>query len=126
MLLHDAARFLLQAHRADHLGLRADKGDAAGFAHFGEAGVLAEKAITGMDGGGVGNFGRADHGWNVEVAARTLGRADTNGLIGKAGMQRMAIRFRIDRDRRDAQVFAGANDPQRNFAAIGNQYFLKH
>jgi hypothetical protein len=32
----------------------------------------------------------------------------------------------VDLDRRDAHLFAGANDPYSNFAAIGDQYFFEH
>ena len=126
VLLHDAAGFLLQAHRADDFRLGTDERDAARLANFGKAGVFAQESVAGMDGGRVGDLGRTDDRWDVQVAAGALGRADADGLIGETGVQRVAVRFRINRNRRDAEIFACANDAQRDLAAIGNQYLLKH
>ncbi len=84
MLAHEGARAFLDAHHADHVGLGADELDAGGFADFGEAGVLAQKAVAGMDGVDIGDFGGADDGGNIEIAARALGGADADGLIGEA------------------------------------------
>jgi hypothetical protein len=74
----------------------------------------------------VGNLGGADHRWNIQVAARTLGRPDADGLVGKTHVQAVAIRFRINGDGLDAQVFAGADYAYGDFAAIGDQDFLEH
>ena len=41
-------------------------------------------------------------------------------------MQRIDVRFRIDCQGANAQLFAGTNHPQRDFTAIGNQDFLEH
>ncbi|MFN5799439.1 MAG: hypothetical protein ACK5AN_18090 [Planctomyces sp.] len=37
-----------------------------------------------------------------------------------------AVGFAVDRDGFDTHFAAGANDPQGDFAAIGNQNSLKH
>ena len=125
MFLHDGAGAFLDAHRGDHFGRGADEFDARDAADFGEAGVLAEKAVAGMDGVDIGDFGGADDGGNIEVAARALGRADADGLIGETHGQAVAVGFGIDRDGRDAEILAGADDAQRDLTPVGDQDFLK-
>ena len=93
---------------------------------FGEVGVLRQQAVAGMDRIHVGDFRRADHGGNVQIALRQLRRADADGLVGKAHVQGVAVGLAVDRDRADAQFLAGADDPQRNLTAIGDQDFLEH
>ncbi len=41
-------------------------------------------------------------------------------------MQRVPVRLAIHSDRADAEFPAGIQNTQRDFAAIGNQYFTKH
>ena len=41
-------------------------------------------------------------------------------------MQAPGIRLGIYRNRFDTHPFTGSDDPDGNFAAIGNQYFLEH
>ena len=51
----------------------------------------------------------------------TLGgrcRANRDGAIGGGDMRRERIGFRVHGDRLDAELAAGANDPQRDFAVI--------
>ena len=125
-LVHGGARFLLQAHAADHFRLGSDEGQAGGLAHFGEVGVLGKETVAGMNGFGVGDFGRADHRRNIQIAARALGRADADGFVGKTRVQAVAVGFRVHRHRADAQILAGADDAQGDFAAVGDQNFFEH
>ena len=67
-------------------------------ADFGEVGVLAQQSVAGMDGVHVGDFRRADHGRNVEVAFAQPRRADADGLVGKAHVQRVAVGFAVNGD----------------------------
>src|SRR5208282_5932036 len=85
-----------------------------------------KQAVTGMDGVHIGDFGGADHRGNVEITQRQLRRANANRLIGKAHMQRIAVRFTVDCDGADAELLACANDAQRNLAAIRYQNLLEH
>ena len=89
-------------------------------ADFGEVGVLAEQAVAGMDRVDVGDFGSADDGGNVEVAFVQARRADADGFVGKAHVQRVAVGLAVDGDRLDAEFLAGADDAQGNFPAIRN------
>ena len=70
------------------------------------------------------DLSRAQHGWNVEVAVGAARRPDADILVGKAHMKRVLVGLGIDRDRLDAKFAAGANDPQRNLPAVGDQIFL--
>ena len=58
----------LVAHRPDMLGLGADPGDVVALDDLGEAGVLAEEAVAGVDRVGVGDFRRGDDRGDVEIA----------------------------------------------------------
>ena len=107
-------------------GGRADELQAAGLAHFREIGVLREKSVARMHRVAVGDFGRADHRVNIQVAARALGGTDADGFVGEARVQAVAVGFGVDRHGADAQVLAGADDAHGDFAAVGDQDFFKH
>ena len=79
-----------------------------------------------MDRVHVGNLGRGDDRRHVEIAVRQPRRADADGLVGKAHVQRVAVGLAVDGDRANAELPAGVQNAQRDFAAIGNQYFTKH
>ena len=125
-LLHGLAGFFFFAHEAGDFGRRADELDVRGAADLGEVGVLAQQAVAGMDGIDVGDFGGGDDGGNVEIAVGGARRADADGLVGKANVQRVAVGFAVDGDGADAEFAAGIDDAQRNFAAIGDHDFTKH
>ena len=73
-----------------------------------------------MDGINVRNFGGADDGRNIEIAFVQARRANANGFVGKAHVQRVAVGFAVDGDRLDAEFLAGANDAQGNLPAVRN------
>ena len=68
----------------------------------------------------VGDFGGADHLRNIEIAFGTARRADANGFVGKANVERVAVGFGINGDRGNTKLFARADDPERDFSAVGN------
>jgi hypothetical protein len=41
-------------------------------------------------------------------------------------VKRINVRFRIDRQRANAEFFAGADHPQRDLSAVSNQYLFEH
>ena len=124
--LHGRAGLFFFAHQAGDFRRRADELDVAGLGNFGEVGVFRQQTVAGMDGVHVGDFRRADDRRDIEIALRQLRRTDADGFIGKAHVQRVAISFAVNGDGADAQLFAGTNDPQGNFSAIGDQDFLEH
>ena len=79
-----------------------------------------------MDGVDVGDFGGGDDGGDVEIAVGGPRRADADGLVGKADVERVAVGLAVDGDGADAEFAAGVQDAQRDFAAIGNQNLTKH
>ena len=73
-----------------------------------------------MDRVHIGDFRGADHLRNIQIAFAAARRADADGFIGEADVERIAIRLRIDGDGRDAQLFARADDSQGDFPAVSN------
>ena len=116
----------LVAHDTNGLGSRANELEAALFYAFGEVSVFGQKPVSGVNGFGIGHFCRRDNGGNIQVAQRRRGRSNTNRLIGQFDVLGIAVGFRINHHRLDAQLAAGALDSQRNLAAIGDQDFFKH
>ena len=98
----------------------------AGFTHFGKIGILRKQAVARMNRVHVSNFGGADYGGNVEITLGQLRRSNADGFIGKTHMQRISVGIAVDRHRADAELLAGANDPQSDFTTIGNQDLFEH
>src|SRR5262249_8404983 len=63
---------------------------------------------------------------DFQVTFRAWRRADADGFISKLNMQRIDVRFRINSQGANAQLFTGTNDAQRDLAPISNQNFLEH
>ena len=126
MTAHDADRRDLVAHQADGLGLRADEDEAALLHALGEIGVLGQKAVAGMDGDRIGYLRGADDRRHVQVAQRRGRRADADRLVRQQHVLQIGIGGGVHGDGLDAQFAAGAQDAQRDFAAIGDDDFLQH
>ena len=125
-LLHGVAGDGLVAHFADGRSRRADELDAALGTDLGEFGVFGQGAIAGVDRVGVGQFSGADDIDDVAVAVFASSRPDADVLVGKRYVQGAGIGLGVDSHGRDAHFLAGADDAQRDFAAVGNEDFLEH
>ena len=125
-LLHQVAGDRLVADPLHHLGPRADEGDAVVGADLGEERILGEKAVAGMDRVGAGLQRGADDVRDVQVALAGMGRADVHRLVGEAHGGRFGIGGRVDRHGLDPQLAAGARDPERDLAPVGDQDLLEH
>ena len=68
-----------------------------------------------MDHVGAGLRGHRDHGVDVEVVRHA------NGHVGGAYVRRRAVQVGVERDRAQAQAASGAEDAQRDLAAVGDQ-----
>jgi hypothetical protein len=79
-----------------------------------------------MDRVGAGDLRRGDDVGNPEVGLAAGGRADTHVVVGKADVQRLAVRLTVDGDGLDAQLATRPDDPQRDLTAVGDQHLLKH
>ncbi len=116
----------LVAHQADGVGFGADEGEARLFDLFGEIGILGEKAVAGVNGGGTGNLCRGDDRRNVQVGIGGKGRADADGFVRQGQVHQFAVGGGMHRDGLDAQLLAGSQDPQGDFTAVCDQYFFQH
>jgi len=115
----------LIAHRFDHFGFGTDEGKSGGVANVGKFGVLGEESVAGMNRFGASEMRGADDARDVEVTFASGWRTDADGLIGKADMERMTIRLGINGDGFNAHLAAGADDTERDFAAVGYEDFMK-
>jgi hypothetical protein len=66
-------------------------------------------------------LGDRDDPRGVQVALAGRGRADRVCGVGGADMERVAVDVAVDRDRTDAELMAGADDAERDLAAIGDE-----
>ena len=125
-LLGELAGLVLVAQPPHRLLRRADELDLARAADLGEVGVLRQEAVAGVDGLDVGDLGGADDARDLQVALGGSGRADADGLVGQVQIRRIAVGLAEDGHDLDAQVAAGADDPQGDLAAVGDQDALEH
>ena len=104
------------------LNFRADEDDALILAALGQLCVLGEEAVARMDGIDIVLLADTDDVLDVEVGIDwLLALADEIRFIGAAAMQRQDIFFRVDRDRADAHLVAGAENADGNLAAVRYQ-----
>ena len=93
---------------------------------FGKARVLRQEAVAGMHGVGAGDLAGRQNGRDVEIAVLGRRRADAHALVGEAHMHGVGVGGGMHRHGRDAEFLAGAQHPQRDLAAIGDQDFIEH
>ena len=94
---------------------------------LGELGVLGQESVARMDGVGAGDLGGRDEAGDVEVGLSRLGGGPMQtSSSAKAHVQGLAVRLAVDRDGLDAQLPAGADDPQGDLPAVGDQHLLEH
>jgi hypothetical protein len=79
-----------------------------------------------MDGVHVGDFSGADYLRDVEVAFAAARRADADGFVGEADVERVAVGLGVDGDGFDAEFTAGGEDTQGDFPTIGDSDFSEH
>src|SRR5579863_1449505 len=124
--LHDANRRDLVTHGANGLGFGAYEYEAALLDPFAKVRSLGEEAVAGVDRHRVGDLRGADDGRHVEVAARGGRRADAHGLVREQHVLEAVVGRRMHRHRLDTELPAGAQDPQRDLAAVGDDDLLDH
>ncbi|MCY1448150.1 hypothetical protein D9M71_648040 [compost metagenome] len=78
-----------------------------------------------MNGGSAGHFGRGDDRRDVQVGLAGRSRTDADRLVCQAQVHQFAVSRGVYGDGLDAQLFAGTQDPQGNFPAVGNQDFFQ-
>ncbi len=116
----------LVAHLADRVVLRADELDAFLFQTTRELGVLGQEAVARMDSLSTGLLAGGDDLVHDQIGLFRGGRADADGFIGQIDVQRILVGFGINGDGLDAHLAGGLDDAAGNFAAVGDQNFVKH
>ena len=116
----------LVAHLPDVLGLGADEMDRVLGEDFGKARVLGEKAVARMHRVGAGDLAGGEQRRHVEVAVACGRRADADAFVGEPHVHRVGVGGGMHRDGRDAELLAGAEHPERDFAAVGDENFVEH
>ena len=103
-----------------------DESDIAAFADFGEVRVFREEPVAGVDRIHIADLRHGDDPFDQQITLGAGGGADTYGFIRKTHRQTVFVRFGIDNNGFDAHFFAGAHNAQSDFAAVGDQDFVKH
>lgn len=115
----------LVTEKGQRIGIRADECDAASVTLASEPGILAEKAIAGMNGVAVALFGRVDDRFHVEISGGTLA-GEFDALVGAPGMQRVLVVGGIDRNAGNAEARRRAHDSDGDIAAVGDKESRDH
>ena len=110
-------------HGADRVGGGTDEGQAVVAAHLGELVVFSQEAVTGMDRVNPAGGGGGQDVGNVEIALAAQGVADADRFIGQLNMKRVFIDRAVNGHGGDAEFAAAAQDPEGDFAAVGDQHF---
>ena len=98
--------------RAQRLGRRPDPREARRLDRLGEVAVLRQEAVAGMDRVRAGPLRRTDQLLGIEIAP------DRDRLVCGARVQRACVVLGGDGDRADAERLRGAEDPERDLAAV--------
>jgi len=123
---HQGFGGVLQTHGADGGGGRADPDQSGGYDGLGKVGVLGQEAIARVDGLGARGLGGSQNLGGVQIGFAGRGRADQDGLIGLADVQRLGIGFGIDGDGPDAHAAGSPEDATGDLATIGDQDGFEH
>ena len=116
----DRAGRVLAAHLLHHHRGRADQDQAGVLDRPREGGPLGQEAVAGMDRGRAGGQSGGDDALDVEVVGhpdRLIGRPDMGG--GRVGVTE-------DRHATDAEPPTGAQHPDGDLAAVGDQHRGDH
>jgi hypothetical protein len=116
----------LVAHDPHVLGRGTDEDDAVLGHHLREARVFRKEADAGVDCVRPGDFGRRQQRRGVEVAFARRRRADAYALVRQPHMHGVGVGRRMHGDRGDAHVVAGAMNPERDFAPVGDENLVEH
>ena len=111
----------LVAHGLDRLGSRSDKYEPGALHHRGEAGVLRQEAVAGMDGVGAARDRRGDDGLLVQVGSCRMRRPDFRDFVRHPGGQHLPVGGADRLDGADTERLRGAYDADGDFPTIGDE-----
>ena len=98
-----------------------DEGQSGLLDGAGEGRPLGEKAVPGVHGVGAVGAGGVEQGGDVQVAVGGGRRTETRGPVGSQDVRGVGVGVGIHRHGFDAGDAAGADHPQRDLAAVGDQ-----
>ena len=104
----------------------ADEGDTRVFAGLGEARVLRQEAVAGVDGLGAAVFGDLQDAISLQVALGRRRGAEQIRLVCLAHMAGLRVGFGIHGHALHAQGFERADDAAGDGAAVGDQDLAEH
>src|SRR6185437_4643028 len=88
--------------------------------------ALGEEAVAWMDRLGARLLGGGDDSIAEQVALGGWRRTDAHRFVGLAYVRRSRVRLAVDRNAGNAHLAAGANDAQRDLAAVCDENLRKH
>lgn len=112
----------LVAEVADGLRRRADPGQPGVQDGLGELRVLRQEPVTGVDRVRPRVLGGLQHLGHVQVAGGRGVTAQGERLVCGPDMQRVPVRFGVDRDARDPRVPARPSNADSDFATVGDEH----
>ena len=116
----------LLANRSRTPAGRPDERHAVRGHDLGEALVLGEEPVARVDGVAAGDQRRRDDGRCREVGALGVRGADADGLVREEDRERVAVGLAVGDDGLDPEGATGAQDPERDLAAIGDEDLAEH
>ncbi len=119
-------RFVLQAEAANLLRRGADEHQPGLGAVVGKRGVLRQEAVAGNDRLGAGGARRVNHLVAAQITLRRRLAAQRHGFVSGGDVQAVAVGIGIHGDAGNAHGLQGAGNADGDFAAIGDQHFVKH
>ena len=119
-------RFDLVAHRLDGADVGTDEHDPRVGERLGEGRSLGQEAVARMDRLGARLLAGRDDLVDDEVALRSGGRADQDGLVGHFDMKGVLVRLRVDRDGLYPHLARSLHDPAGDLASVGDQNLFEH
>src|SRR4051812_17327352 len=118
--------FDLVAHRGNRPRVGPDEDDAGLFERPRKGFTFRQKSIAGMHRFGAGPAAGLDDPVDHQITLRSRRRSYQHGLVGHLDMQRVTVRFGVDRNRADPHPAGGLDDPAGDLAAIGDQNSFEH
>ena len=125
-LFHELLGLGLEAHVLDGRRRRADEHQPGVRARLGKVFVLAQEAVTGVDGLGTGGFRRFDDALPAKVAVLGSATADVHGLVTHGDMLGVGVGVGTHGNGFHAHTTGGGRNAAGDFTAVGNQDFFKH
>lgn len=111
----------LGGHRLDGFGRRADPGESGGGDVAGEACVLGQESVAGVDGVRACGEGGLDDQVAAQVGVGGGGAGQAHGRVGLPYVQGVGVGVGVDGDGGQAQGAGGAEDADRDLTAVGDQ-----